>query len=134
MSEASVSRGPARACAHVGVELLIDGMIVSSGEARAYYTLWGMLSRPHRAVVGLVAESDEVAWSSWLRTFTRELDPVEYRDPHYVAARLHTHVLPARPRLRMTVGDIEPAAAALSEVVEVLSSEISNLLTDLATT
>lgn len=97
---AGMRRGPARAVAHVGVELMLDGWWVREHGVPASY-------RPALAEAGAVEPHmvwrGEVESAALTRTCERiaELDLAEgYAEPAFVAERL-TRILARRPRLAL---------------------------------
>jgi hypothetical protein len=91
--------GGARACAHVGVELLLDGELVRQREvADAVATVYEQISDPSDAVVGLAAPQEKARWHEHLVAIPQRLDPAAYADPDVVGRRLHT-ITSRRPRL-----------------------------------
>jgi hypothetical protein len=109
--EAGVARGPARGAAHIGIELLLDGLLADDGRARAAYAR--SLAEAEAAETPYVF-GDEASVHRW-RTLVTRLRvgtlPDGYRDPDFVAARL-VGALARRPRLALGPGD-EPALRAL---------------------
>jgi acyl carrier protein phosphodiesterase len=111
LCEQGVGRGTARAVAHVGVELLLDGALSGDAPERALYAAalaaaadGGLdqlltLAPPH----GLPRLSAGLA-----RLASSEL-PEAYRDPAFVVDRLRV-ILARRPRLAMAEGDYDKVA------------------------
>lgn len=106
LTEAGVSRGTARAVAHVGTELLLDGMLSRETDARPAYAdalayaveerLSERLPTPHEAQARLH------------RGLTRLVNapiPEAYLDPAFVVDRLEAMLAP-RPRLAMQARDV----------------------------
>jgi hypothetical protein len=101
LRESGLGRGPARAVAHVGVELFLDGELARRGRAREIYL---------RSLAG--AESthapfewpDDVSRERWRAMVVRlraGAIPDAYREPQFVAARL-IGALAHRPRLALS--------------------------------
>lgn len=114
LTRGGVARGPARAAAHLGVELLLDGALVTSGSASAFDALWARLRAPDQTVRALVVASNAPAWEAWLAAFTGFLEPARYADPVYSAARIE-RILRHRPRLSLPVDHV-------SRLVDVLAA------------
>ncbi len=93
-----VPRGAARASAHLGIELLLDGALVARGDAAAFAGVWARLADPDATVRALVEPATEVAWCGFLTQFTAYVEPHRYADPAYTAARIE-RILSWRPRL-----------------------------------
>ena len=110
LERASFPRGAALACAHVGIELLLDGELVrdpSTADAvRAVYVL--MAAPPESALVAAPL-TVRAHWADTLSGIAARLDPEGYGDPHTVAVRLH-RVTSRRPRLAFAP-DLLPALA-----------------------
>lgn len=109
--ERGVARGSARGAAHVGTELLLDGVLASDREAR-------------RAYAGALAEADggsppftwrdrasEQHWAALIARLRRGTIPEAYRDCDFVADRV-LGALRARPRLAVCDRD-QPIVRAL---------------------
>ncbi len=114
--EAGVDRGPARACAHAGLEMLLDGELaadplVSDAVARAFTSV----HRPPTAAVvrDLVAEDSRGEWSQRLTMIGESLDPLSYRSPDVVAHRLH-RMTSGRTRIELHAAQIPVVAAVLA--------------------
>ncbi len=131
--ENGIGRGPARASAHVGVELLIDGAILSADLAPTFPGLWARLHSPDDAVVNLVEDKHGRLWLDWLARFTQQLDPRRYASPRYVAERLHQHILGSRPRLQLSEGEVVPVTRALTTINDSIVGDLPRLLADLRT-
>lgn len=106
LSDEGLRRGSARAVAHVGVELLLDGMLSRRVD---------LLDAFHRAldVAASAAVCDALVWSQTSGTtrwqyFLQRLQeapvPEGYRDPDFVADRVR-NALSRRPRLALNERD-----------------------------
>lgn len=106
LCEEGLRRGSARAVAHVGVELLLDGMLSDRAD---------LLRAFHRAldIAATAAVSDALVWSqSWgtarwqyfLERLQQAPVPEGYRDPDFVADRVR-NALSRRPRLALSERD-----------------------------
>ena len=95
LAEAGLERGPVRALAHAGWELLLDGTLVGSPAEEAY---WRALD-VGETVLDAVAE--DWARRRWLAfcAYRHGRPALRYDDPAWVAERLHS-LLARRPRLR----------------------------------
>lgn len=96
LSERSLPRGPARAVAHVGIEMLLDEIMARDGAARAAYL--AALSVPLDSALAFEAPSDFVRLEALRRNLQEraatQLDPT----PELVAQRIR-RTLQGRPRL-----------------------------------
>jgi hypothetical protein len=91
--------GGARACAHVGVELLLDGVFVHDAEVHhAVARVYEAIGEPSDAVVDLAEPHERVRWHEHLVGISQRLDPMSYSDTDAVGRRLHT-IASRRPRL-----------------------------------
>lgn len=105
-----LQRGPARAVAHVGFELLLDGAISRDGSGlRAYRAALEF----GRGEPGLAPQDGPAGtWTAITRVLERLADapvPQAYDDPAFVAQRLQT-ILAPRPRLALSPADLAPMA------------------------
>ena len=109
-----VRRGPSRAAAHVGVELLLDGWLVEKQPPSAMYRL---------AVARAALCTDTVRWrtpptDAWQRMCARLTSSEAtngYRDLDEVARRT-TRTLARRPRLALAEREFAPLARWLDGV------------------
>ena len=96
-----VGRGPARACAHVGTEMLIDGELCAdpyqSQAARAALAVISAAPDGLNQIVSADAISD---WNLHLNSVASFGVPPDYHDPVAVASRL-ARILRGRPRLKL---------------------------------
>lgn len=97
-----LSRGAARAVAHVGVELLLDGELAGDVAGLACFGDALGLAAAHGAHLGEALAWQDVADAARLRDVASRLTqaniPHVYRDPEVVADRLY-RILARRPRL-----------------------------------
>ncbi|MEM7434201.1 MAG: hypothetical protein AAF436_03545 [Myxococcota bacterium] len=128
LTELGVRRGTARAVAHVGVEMFLDGLLTSdAGHGSAYDD--ALRQETHDAVLW---EDQGLAFGKLQRRLRNWGTPHEYRDPTFVLDRL-TDSLRTRPRLailgqqRAAVADFLPR---LQQSVEVRAPELLNELRD----
>ena len=113
LSESGVARGTARAIAHVGTELLLDGTLSHDLRARTAYTR----ALTHAIESTLLADLClERSAAERLRLGVRRLVqapiPEGYRDVAFVVARLRA-ILARRPRLAMREQDDAQATQLL---------------------
>ncbi len=102
------ARGPRRAVAHVGIELLLDGVLLDDAGGRAAY-------------LAGVACATEVAWQDDGARFAMLRDrlrahgiPEDLRSPASITERL-ARVLAPRPLLRPSAEDLRAIRTALTE-------------------
>ena len=118
LTAAGVSRGAARASAHVGVELLLDGELFGGEEGERRDASVGAAFAQATTVDGLeslVAYDARQQWKRHLDQLHRWSSPTYFRQPMGVARRMET-ILLARPRLAMGSDDVATVAAALEDV------------------
>jgi acyl carrier protein phosphodiesterase len=112
LGAAGVGRGTARAVAHVGSELLLDGALSRQWAARKAYVCALELATRERWVEQLVLESDqskERLHEGLVRLTSAPL-PESYAQPDFVVARLR-NILAPRPRLAMQPQDLPSVQA-----------------------
>lgn len=127
--EDGVARGPARAVAHIGVEMLIDGELVHDAATGAAY-----LAALARGLDGALHTSlDEADQRALLRVHERLHThgiPYDYRNTDAVVHRL-TRALSGRPRLALGPKDGQKVAAVLPEIQARLAPRVPALLDNL---
>jgi len=114
---AGVDRGAARACAHAGVEMVLDGALVADTRLREHVrtTLVAVDAAAGTALAGLVAGTDRAEWAQRLRMIARSLDPQRYAHPRFVAERLH-RMTSGRPRIALRAEHVDVVADTLAGV------------------
>ena len=109
-----VHRGTARAVAHVGSEMFLDGWLAQNDvHARTYLTAFYP-----ELTDQLEWEDDGRAFAKLHRKLTKWGPPHEYRDPEFVLDRL-TDVLHARPRLAV----VDEQRSRIAEFLPTLRSQ-----------
>jgi len=114
--DAGVTTGAARACSHAGVEMLLDGGLVTHAvvEARAQLTLDAVDASA--AVLGdLATRETRAVWIERLHMIGSSLDPRRYADARFVAERLH-RMTAGRRRIALRAEHVDVVAAALVAV------------------
>jgi len=102
------ARGPRRAVAHIGVELLLDGILLGEPAYRAAY-LGGL---GHDAALTWRDPDDAPRFTLLLARLRARGVPDDLRMPEAIATRVH-HVLARRPRLAPSSDDQRAIHAAL---------------------
>lgn len=98
---AGVPRGPARACAHAGVELLLDGALMTDRRVRGQVAdVFARAASVPSEVVTVATLPDRDRWRAALVRITTTLDPARYVDPRFTAERLR-RMTARRPRLAL---------------------------------
>jgi hypothetical protein len=130
---AGLARGPTRAVAHIGVELLLDPVLLRPGAAQVAYR--GALAAASATLDALGLRADETARLRRLTELlhTRE-SPGAAQDPASTVARIR-RALAGRPRLALADADdalvLNWVVAAEATVVRCAPDVIRHLLTQL---
>jgi len=130
LQAAGVGRGPARAAAHVGVELLLDGAVLGADDDR-FHDVWSQLASPDALVRDAVHGDDRDDWIDRLGQFTTRLDPWRYGEPDYAAARIQG-MLRHRPRLRLEIGHETIVADVLRSIAAGVAADAAQVVDDVA--
>jgi len=124
LERAGVRRGSAWAAAHVGVELLIDGTIVTDERVGALYLRALRDAETHLAHDG----ADDGSRVAQLLDRLRAAGiPYPYADPRAVAVRVHRALL-LRPRLALDGGHIDVLVNVLGDVASTVRVHAGALL------
>jgi hypothetical protein len=135
LEAAGVGRGPARAVAHVGTELLLDGLLLDDSIAAEAYR--AAVALPAREL-GLRFRDDDDGAAERFHALAVRLAahglPHDYRSPARVAGRLE-QILARRPRLALAPADrsrvvpfLEATRAALATTLPRLLAEVAEAL------
>lgn len=119
-----VGRGAARAVAHVGTELLLDGLLLGDPALDAAYL--EAVALPI-APLGLSFRSGAERFEALFARLTEHGLPEDYRSPERVALRLE-QILARRPRLALAPGDRARIVPFLEETRERLDARLPALL------
>jgi hypothetical protein len=121
-----LGRGPARAVAHVGPELLIDGLLLDDEATCEAYLAAVRATAPAR--LGLRFAGDGGARFAQLHRRLRGYGlPEDYRCPRRVGHRL-VQILARRPRLALAEGDLDAVVPWLEATRRALSARLPRLL------
>jgi hypothetical protein len=110
-----VDHGPARACSHAGVEMVLDGQLVIEApvEEQARIVLATVCAEaPQLGALAPPDRRDE--WIERLQLIGSSIDPRRYRDPRFVAERLH-RMTSGRRRIELRVEHVDVVARTLAE-------------------
>ena len=130
LADAGLERGPARAVAHVGPELLIDGRLLTTlSIGKAVQAAFDEIELVQPALTPLV-EQDPDGWDDHLDRIPSWGLPTDYGDPHAVARRLH-RILDRRPRLSFDPAMVGPVGERLETEQPVIDAGVPDLLDDL---
>jgi acyl carrier protein phosphodiesterase len=107
LATAGCARGPRRAVAHIGVELLLDGVLVDEPSYRDHY------------LAALERDPAGIAWREHPERFARLLErlrsygvPEDLRKPEAITQRLH-RMLSHRPLLAPNAADLRAIETSL---------------------
>jgi hypothetical protein len=113
LEAAGLPRGAARAIAHVGPEMLLDGVLLSDVLAAHSVTVTlAALDEHHERIVRWASPED--AWSGHLRLLIHHGLPTDYADPEAVAHRL-LRILGRRHRLGFAGRQVPLVARLLAD-------------------
>jgi hypothetical protein len=127
-----VGRGPARAAAHVGIELVLDGLLVRDPETRSAYRTAVASAGPTELGRHLTFPRDEhrERYEDFVGRLVRWGVPDGYNDPEIVLTRL-VQTLSRRPRLALAPNELPSVAAWMSDVRAVLETRKDDLFEEL---
>ena len=124
LARGGLARGGARAAAHVGIELLIDGTLVTDGRVCDLYVHALKDAEAHIACAG----ADDVPRLARFLDRVRSAGvPYPYADPQVVAARVE-RALSSRPLLALHEGHADMLAAVLADVAADVRGRARSLL------
>lgn len=111
--DAGVAPGPARACSHAGVEMLLDGQLVADEAVDTHArVVLGALTTGAAALAPLAPDDARAAWVERLRMIGSSLDPARYADVRFVAERLQ-RMTSGRRRIELRADAVDTVADAL---------------------
>jgi hypothetical protein len=126
--DADVESGPARACSHAGVEMLLDGRLVTDPtvDACARAALRSVSSGA--SGLGQLAPDDaRDVWVERLAMIGASLDPACYQDASFVAERLQ-RMTSGRRRIELPAEQVETVAATLREFQPAIARTASDVV------
>ncbi len=133
LDDDGIGRGPARAVAHVGPELLIDGRLLDQDDViDAIDAAFAEIENLGPALSTLV-ERDGEAWGQHLSRVAGWGLPTDYADPQAVARRLH-RILLRRPRLAFPDDQVGPIGQRLAAEQPAIDDALPDLVDDLEAT
>lgn len=131
LSEVGVGRGAARASAHVGVELLLDGELFANVPERSDPVATAFHTAPDvEGIHAVVPEAMHERWRAHLDQLHRWRTPAYFRDPEAVAHRMES-ILAARPRLAMGSDDVAKVADALADAQPSIARSAEQFLSEM---
>lgn len=107
LAAAGCARGPRRAVAHIGVELLLDGVLVDEPTYREHY-----LAALERAPDGIVWRERRERFAKLLERLRNYGVPDDLRKPEAITQRLH-RMLSHRPLLAPNAADLRAIETCL---------------------
>jgi hypothetical protein len=119
-----VGHGGARAAAHVGVELVLDGALVADARAGELYVRALEGAEAH---IACAVDGDAEKLSGFLGRVRRAGIPFAYADPRTVATRVE-RVLSSRPLLAVEPGHADLLATVFTEIAVEVRARAENLL------
>jgi acyl carrier protein phosphodiesterase len=125
--ERGVHRGGARGAAHVGIELLLDGVLATDTVARGVYTRSLAEAEGVRTPFVWRDALSRHRWTALVLRLREGAIPDAYRDLDFVAARLHG-ALRRRPRLALTDDDVVTLRAFLPALQTRVETDASGLV------
>ena len=132
LADRGIRRGPARGAAHVLIELLLDGaLLTDAGHAATFAEPWAAMAAPDHDALAVVDAAHHDQWVDFLHQLTRRLDPTAYGDPTYAADRT-ANTLARRPRLAMTDDEAATLREVAAEIQPEVVAEASGVLTTTA--
>ncbi len=126
--DAGVESGPARACSHAGVEMLLDGRLVADPIVDTYarVVLTAVRADAPQLAALAPAEAREV-WVERLQMIGGSLDPARYQDARFVAERLH-RMTSGRRRIELGADQVDTVAATLREFQPAISDAAPDVI------
>ena len=129
--ERGMARGSARGAAHVGVELLLDGVLASDHHARRTYLASLAEADGARTPFTWRDAASERRWGELVTRLRQGTIPDAYRDCDFVTDRL-IGALRSRPRLAVSDADQPVLRAFLPALRARVEAEADALLPDVA--
>ncbi len=128
-----LSRGAARACGHVGVELLLDGRLLDEQPGLRPWVERSMstLATPRFGLSTAVDDGNQPQWQHHLSSVSDWPLPTDYRQPAAVAERLR-RILRRRPRLAFGDDQVAVVDETLSRHQPKLEAEMADLIDELS--
>jgi hypothetical protein len=117
---AGVDRGAARASAHAGLEMLLDGALVGDDVVQSHVRgALDTLDDRAESLAELAAEHDRERWVTTVRRIARALDTSSYADPTSITLRLQ-RMTAGRRRIELHASQ----SAAVTTVLAVAQPEV----------
>jgi hypothetical protein len=125
--------GPARACSHAGVEMLLDGRLVADDtvDAHARVVLDAVSTDAH-ALAPLATDETRAVWVERLQMIGASLDPGRYRDATFIAERLH-RMTSGRRRIELRPEHVGTVATVLRDFQPGITAAAPAVLAEIRT-
>jgi hypothetical protein len=128
--DAGVASGPARACSHAGVEMLLDGRLVADETVDVHARVVLDTVRTQASTFGPLAPADaRDLWVERLRMIGSSLDPARYHEPRFVAERLQ-RMTAGRRRIELRADEVDTVTDALQTFQPTISDAAPAVLAD----
>jgi hypothetical protein len=112
---AGVETGPARACSHAGIEMLLDGALVEQPDVhRAASRTFAAIGAQADALATLAPPESRGVAELRFRRIATSLDPTRYGDARFIAERLHA-MTAGRRRIELPAAHVDRVANALHD-------------------
>lgn len=132
LTAAGFDRGPALACAHVGVELLLDGVLLGDAPtSEVVHGAFAAIDDLRDPLGALVEPASEADWQDHLTRFTGGAAVDGLDDPVEVARRLQ-RILARRPRLAFGPRQLPHLVDVLARRLPSVADGAHALVADLA--
>lgn len=129
-----VGRGPARACSHVGIELLLDGELLAAADTvGATSSALRQIDERREEVAALVRPEWRAAWERHLDRLSTDRLPTWYHKPEAVADVLY-RMLSRRRRLAFKPELIPTVSSVLARAKRLVDDQAEGLVDELAAT
>jgi len=132
---AGVDRGAARASAHAGLEMLLDGgladrpsVVRATGAAIAEVSTPGATRDAAEALVPVI---DRTRWSERVELIARSFDARAYVSPDEIARRLH-RMTSGRSRIELPAAQVPFVARALAALQPTVLADAGAVVADVA--
>jgi hypothetical protein len=125
---AGVDRGAARACSHAGVEMLLDGGLVSHPRVeRSAERALAAIDATAEDLGHLVHADARAVWVERLHRIGRALEPRRYAEPPFVAERLHG-MTAGRRRIELATDHVPQVTRALEDQQRVITADAPSVV------
>jgi len=135
--DAGVERGPARASAHAGLEMLLDGELVGDSQiveaTRRALRAVGDGGEARTAAVTLAAPEDRTEWAARLDRIAGSLDPEAYASASGVALRLQ-RMTRGRRRIELRDEHVIAVTTALETYRSVVARDSNHVVDEVLVT